>query len=377
MRYGRVLLPVLLTIAVGIVASFAIKKSAMRYVAPVLAGMGAYLAFDRGHYRDRRLWLLAGASAAAVGVFMLLTTETWVDRLEMSPISILSRALANPVASCSPFVVLLGLYCAAAGLLTKPELYLGNLYRSCLLSIVLLGPLVLAFFSYTPVRYYVPIVPAYLLLTVEWLHVGGWKNEAPSKSGWLLAVVVTALLALVAFHAGNALCQRVLAETALEKQTPHFSVLPWALVAALAAWRWRHLVFGRRGTSCAFAATALLLAAQSTHDLGSFFLFPSYRSSEIRAEISTLVGDGDTMGGDWAPFFALGTGIKALYINHVFNAPKRLREVAPKYYLYSEGYFPELRAKNVARTAGVSMSPALFRAKYIGRDVILYRVIYD
>jgi hypothetical protein len=376
-REGRVLLPVLLIIAVGTVASFAVKKSAMLYITPVLAGAGVYLAVKSRHYRDPKLWLLAGGAAAVLGVFMLLTTGIWAHRVEISPISILTRVLAHPIAACSPFVVLLGLVCATTGLLAKPELYLGNLYRGCLLSVVLLGPPLLAAFSYNPLRYYVPIVPAYILLAVEWLHLEGWKSAAPKRSGWILAVVVIALLALLAFHAGNVSYQWILGEDALAKRAPHLSLLPWALVVALAAWRWRHLVFNRRGTSYVVAAIALLLAVQSAYSLGSFFLFPSYRSGEIRAEISKLVGDGESMGGDWAPFFALGTGIKALYINHRINAPERLREVAPKYYLYNKGRFPELRPDKVARAAQVSMSPPLLRAKYIGRKVALYQVFYD
>jgi hypothetical protein len=377
----------LLIAGLGGLATFGIKRSAVLYFLPILAGFVVSVALDGKRARLPRTW-----AAGALGVLLLvayLTRDAWTWRLEVSVATLVSKIFVNqmtassvPESGSSVLLVFLGLLCAFHLLALRPRQVLGDPYRCALLAMATLAPALLGLFAYTPLRYYVPVLPAYVLLFLEWRSLAPWswqRNEDPKVA------VTTALpvLVLLIFVAGLAFNELVLYNVPLAiGDTPGISVpvfyrifLSIAILAAVGSWPLRHRFLSTRLVPIAVGALLLAATARDLWVVGRFLSTPSYQSREIARALEEIVGTSSSIAGDIAPFFALGTGMRALLIAPHANSPDLNRDLRYDFFEYSATNEGEA-TRRLLEESGVSLGPALYASEYAGRAISLHRVRY-
>ena len=150
-----------------VISAFGIKASALLYFLPVMATLGL-VSIVRLQDRLHRL-AVAALSAIILSALLIVFFDFWVPRLDMDLARILRESLASPAAWAHPVLFAAtflsigqSLYKDWQGMLSRP-------YRASLVAVCILGPLLLSLFSYNPLRYYVPLIPVFVLLVIDWL----------------------------------------------------------------------------------------------------------------------------------------------------------------------------------------------------------------
>jgi hypothetical protein len=374
--------------AVALTATFLIKRSAILYFVPPLCASVAAAALWSGRSRQMaRVWGPAALAFLALAAF--LTKRAWVWRLQIDPPATLRQVFVNPLtssttplASSSVLLVCLGMLCALLLLLRDPRKTLTDPYLCSLVAIITVGPILLALFPYNPLRYYVPILPAYVLIVVEWLAGAPWRAPKEGERSPLQHLGLP-LLAWLIFVCGVAVNEFVLHRLPVAiGETPGISMpifyrlfLPFSILLALASWPLRNRVLA--GRALALLAGVLLIAtlARDLWVVGRFLGAPSYRSREISAALVRIVGERDSVGGDIAPFFALGTRVRALPIAPHTNSMVDNPDLRVDYFQLSETN--EGRAiLDFERERGTRLGPSLYESSYAGRAVSLHRIHY-
>ncbi len=365
--------PVVATAFVGSVLTFGVKASALIYTVPVLIAMAVHpLLCTHGRLGSTQLRLL-GFSAIAVVMGAALTARQWLGYLG-DPIWQIGRDFVySPSLKYAFPVVALGLSAAAHGVLFQPSVYLLDPYRLALIALITAGPLLLAIFD-GEFRFFVPLLPAYFLIALEWLHLRSWANaqqeqvalSAKLVSFGLVALTLVAyLVAIDNWFGGQSLLSIGIV------------VIGVAMVAAWYVIRFRRVLIGSMAAAALLLAVAALALVQSVNVVGQFLFAPGYQAAEFREKLMTIVAPDESIGGDWAPFLALGTARRSLYINNVYNSPSKLREVRPTYFLHTEpAQTPALKLSNVRALRGVQLGSELASTTYNDRVVTLYRVRY-
>lgn len=377
--------PVVLALAIAsTLATFGIKHSAPLYFLPILFGLVLAVFYGRPRPRSVTIAIIT-AVALTGGITLAATHAIWWTRIQyLSPRAAIASILDNGLSSSSGFLVCVGLLCAFHVMLTRSVSILGNPYGAGLVALVLLGPVLVSFFPYHPLRYYIPLLPAFPLLALEWFHVRAWRESIPQRSSWFTTLICLIILVAAILNLARAINQQVLShiplmlgsEPGLSASAMYRVVVPVAAALAIGLWLARHRMFEDR---VVLGVVVILLAISTARDLymnGRFLLNPSYRSRGIAADIRRIVPPGSSIGGDWAPFFTLGSEIKALYLNERFNRGESVRLVRPDYYLFSDtGQSEEVRGE-LERLEGVTVGPAIYRARYAERDMALLPLTY-
>lgn len=382
MREGHGAVAIALAAGVALTLAFTVKHSALLVMGPVLLATVIHAA--RRTFDARTLRVIAAVLAVVAVVVLALTEDSWSFRMQLAPLGWLERLMEIPLAYASPFVLVAGWLCALHALLTRPRLWFNDLYRLCLVAIVMLGPLELALFWYNPLRYFVPFLPAYVLLVLEWVHLGGWKDALPRRVPLTVSLFVAGALACALYWSGLGILRLLALNPPYE---PLYFIEPrpnpelwWlaglALIAALAIWIGRSRVPQPTVTRSLAGVLALLFVVGNLYTLSSFWVAPSYRSTELRRELTSLIPEGSSLAGDWAPFLTLGTQIKPLYMNSRFNRPSRFGELRPDYLLYCETFDAKAVMDELAATPGVALSDPLLASTLNGRRVVLYALRY-
>jgi 4-amino-4-deoxy-L-arabinose transferase-like glycosyltransferase len=373
-----------ITLAAGValMLTFTVKQSALLVMGPVLLATVVYAA--RRTLDVRTLWIVGAVLAAGIMVVLTLTQSHWSFAMQLAPLGYLERLMDIPLAYASPFVLVAGWMCALHALLTRPRLWFDDLYRLCLIAIVVLGPLELALFWYNPLRYFVPFLPAYVLLVLEWVHLEGWREALPRRVALPVSLLAVGALACAVYWSGTGLVRLLALNPPYEplyflepRPNPELWLLTGlAVIAALGLWVGRARVLRPTAVRGISGALAVLFVAGNLYTLSAFWVAPSYRSTELRRELAQLIPAGSSLAGDWAPFITLGTQIKPLYMNSRFNRPSRFRELRPDYLLYCETFDAQVVMNELAQVPGVSLSAPLLSSTYNGRKVTLYAVRY-
>jgi 4-amino-4-deoxy-L-arabinose transferase-like glycosyltransferase len=375
-------LAIALALAVALILTFTVKQSALLVMGPVLLATIYYAA--RRKFDARTLWIVAAALAAGMVVVLSLTAHNWSPRMQLSPLGFVERLMDIPLAYASPFVLVAGWLCALHAFLTRPALWSNDLYRLCLIAIVVLGPLELALFWYNPLRYFVPLLPAYVLLVLEWVHLAGWRVALPRRVPPPVALLALVSLACALYWSGTGIVRLVASNPPYE---PLYFLEPrpnpglWILsglagLVAVGLWIKRSRMLHPTIVRGVGGILALLFVIGNLYTLGTFWLAPSYVSTELRKQLAVLMPEGSSLAGDWAPFLTLGTHIKPLYMNSTINRPSQFPGLRPDYLLYCETFDAEAVMDELNGVAGVSLGPPLLESTYNGRKVILYAIRY-
>jgi hypothetical protein len=370
------------------VAALGVKPSALAYFGPVVLALLVETFRSGGGFR--RGWALMLGILLAAGAVAMITRTFWVFRVSWN-VEVVRSVLLNPLSPSSGLLVAAGLLCVVHLGVCRPKAILEDSYRLCLASLIVLGPVLLAFVQPSPERYWVPLLPAYFLFVWEWLGARAWRLELPrASSGWTVgfAVAGLSLAALAIARVLDPLVRVSLggpigppvdtSPLAGAQPSPRFLIaIATAVILGTLSWRARHLLGGR----AAFGVVLALLGGslvQEAMAVSRFLLSPSYRSREIAAGLESVIADSESVAGDWAPFFALGTDIRALYMTSQINHPYRIDSLRPDYFLFCDSQSGDGRMirRFLEESKKVQLGPVLFESDYVGADVILYRLGY-
>jgi len=378
--HSRILIGI--TLGFLLVGTLGVKASTLLYFLPVLAALVVVL--RRRAPADRILVVTVPTLITAIALATYFHSS-WMPRLGQMDIPMIREWLASPLAQATPLLVGAGLLAAGHSLLLDWRSFLRDPYKAALLALMVGGPLLLAQFRYHPLRYYIPILPAYPLLTLEWLADRNWKRPIPEKVPAATAVVVVSLMAWGLIATGIGL-NRFALNLALPGNvaTPEFvgpvrvRVLAGsALALAILLWAGRRRLF-RSGV---WAVSILgLLSLSLSHDIwqdSKFLLGPDFSRQQISAEIEEILPGGASVAGEWAPLFAIGTDLEALYMNQVFNAPDRIGEVRPDFVLVSETSGMNDFLEQISMQPGVSVTDSTYESEYAGRRIAIYPIQYS
>ena len=366
-----------LLLIVGAFVSLTVKLTAAIYVLLIAAAALCYWA-DKERGRQKSVRIAALIAAAALALFVGLYFDTLQAKLGLSARNFLGRILDNPAVEAAPALSAFTAFCAAHGMLAASDRFRRDPYRLSLISLVLLGPILLALFSIHPLRYYVPLLPAQILLGLEWAAERMWREPIrllPHPA----AVLGWPALWLAVYQTVDGLLLAPMAERF--PQLGKASVCAVVTVAlVLLRWRWRHRLLAASSLRAGAAALALLTCVRAVSSVGAFLIDPSYRREEIRQALSRSIESGTLIAGDWAPLFALGTDLPAHYTRYNFVEDDRyFDKLRPSYYVYSESgwWTSQPILQTFERQQGVSLGQPVFEGSYAGRTVIVYRLLYD
>ena len=150
------------------------------------------------------------------------------------------------------------------------------------------------------------------------------------------------------------------------------------VAAAVSIWIYRRRLLSGRVFLGVVVVTLILGVSRDIYLVGRFLAYPSYRSREIAVALDRLVPAGQSIAGDWAPFFALGTDMKALRLGGGFNDPPRVptRELRPDFFLFSDTGEDERLLHLLAAEEGVALEAPVLETSYLDRRVALYPIRY-
>jgi hypothetical protein len=324
-----------------------------------------------------------------IGWLALFTKRLWATRVVLDPEVVILSNFLNPLSFSTVFIVSLGLFCLVQVLARDSRPVFRDPYRSALTGLAVVGPFLLSFFPYNPLRYYVPLLPAYVLLVLEWLHLRYWRRPANDDVRPLGMIVGIPLTAVTLFMIGQGVNHHILHNVPIALgETPGISksfieeyflvaFLPLSLAGAIFVWHFRDRVLTPKIVVRSFATLLFCSFVTDALMIGSFLLRPSFQSRIISSDLVDLIPEYGSVGGDWAPFLTLGTDIPAIYMYQEANAPSRLPELRPTHFLFSETWTSLRQLEGLQQEEKVKLGPPLYESSYIDRKVVLYPLIYS
>jgi hypothetical protein len=250
---------------------------------------------------------------------------------------------------------------------------------------MLLGPFMLAFFVYNPERYYVPLLPAYVLFFLEWMNTKSVLPHPRPQGKRRISILCYGLLVLIISYTVQAFNYVILRHTpfrigtepGLSENSLFLLALPVSLSFASLVWKYREQVLSRSLMVKYVAIVLVLGAVYNIFSITDFFLRPSHALSGITRKIETIVDPDSVIAGDWAPLVVLSSKLRGLYMNQAFNHPRRVRVLRPDYFLHSDVKISKSLKYLVLDQPGVSLGQPVLEAHYNRSKVVLYPIIYE
>jgi len=382
-RESSVWWPLAAALLVSPVLGFGLKLSALVYLAPIWFGLFVRAIVLRGLPRSPMVWAGLAFGGVGVAVMLVVTRGLWATRIGINPVGFVSNISASPLPVTGGFLVLAGWLAALHLAVTRTREVLTSPYRCALLSLALLGPLVFGLFAYDPPRYYVPILPAYALAVCEWFARNGRRIASPGRGWWMGLALVIGLA--VWFHAALRITNDlVLARLPIDageapglgRRAMFIAGVPLATIAAVVCWALRSRTLSGPVVQSAIVVSLVLWLAQSAARIGDFITAPRFAGDAIRSELVKVVPPQSSIIGDWAPFFALGTDLRPLYMNHMFNRAERIDALRPDYFVHSETADSEASRAVLRASESVTLGAPVLSGRYNDREVVIYPLEY-
>ncbi len=362
------MLPLIWLIIGGVAMSYSIKMTSLMYLAPVIVPISLLFLLSKSHLTKRNLGLLFAAILIALLALLVVTYNVWSARIDKSPLAYLYSVIENPLLITSPFLIIAGMLCAAHAIVYQPNSYLKSWYRVSLICMVVTAPFILSLFAYNPLRYFVPFLPAYILLVIEWLSTTQ-KDTTTKVIGYIKPAIGLVLLGLAMMYILTAF-----------KFNEYIQMRFLIIVGAglvLSLWYFRRFFFSRNIAMLTISSLVAFSVFHGIYFIGSFIINPTYHSNEMREQLSHIVKEDEVVAGGWAPFLTLGTPIKTLYSNLIFNPVRSLKIIKPNYYLYSETPNVMEAFEIIKADPEISIGKPIDLGKYNQTKVVLYRLSYN
>jgi hypothetical protein len=138
-----------------------------------------------------------------------------------------------------------------------------------------------------------------------------------------------------------------------------------------AGWLARPRLFRALIVGLLVAAFGIGIAEQSRT-----LLSPAFDAERIRGELVGLVGEDESVGGDWAPILTIGTGLRSLYVNEWYNPPGTFQKLRPDYFLFAQSWHDERNVKAIESDSLISLGEPVPLGTMLGNEIRLYPIIY-
>ncbi|MEJ1356197.1 MAG: hypothetical protein RPU34_17060 [Candidatus Sedimenticola sp. (ex Thyasira tokunagai)] len=368
-------------LAVGLGASFLVKASAGIYLFPAIA----FICINEVSERKKNIWFFL-LVLNIIALFIFSTQSILPQRLYSGitfspPINI----FYNRIHELSPLIqlvaylsIVLLLYCKGWKELKK------NRYQISLVVIVVITPLLLGLFSYNPTRYYLPIIPAAVLITIEALVT--WRSyplkieaNGADIQTWLAIAFMCLPVAVcsqgftidyVIPYLPTPLNEDLRISVGMQKK-----LLPFITVALLMLAFSTRKSLGNLIHAAVVFGISVHLVMNATMQITTLRT-PTFRSAEVISKLEQIVGDNEVVGGDWAPFFSAGTNIRALYMEKYFNGAEDILILKPSFFLHSHVPNDEINLELLEKNPLVAVGPATALGQYHQRPIHLYTLTY-
>jgi hypothetical protein len=363
-----------------------LKLSVALYLLPPIAALSLGWLTASVRSVAARVTLVSAALIAAAGSLAYTHDAWWMDRITLaSPVEFLQRLLLNPLADLTPLSLFLGYSVLSHLLITRPQRIFSDPFRLSLASIIIGVPIIFALlFSYAPPRYYVAVVPACLLLTGDWFRAKDWRLTPDRSLKPICAFLAVSISSLALFFGLRAADYAILTRLPLELgDEPGVSGIamfrylapatPLVSVALIAA-RFR-LLAPARTLSIALLAVVFTIALGSLEAIRTLAT-PAHLADSLRAKLTASLPPDIVVAGDWAPFFALGTPLRALYVNDKFNSAKRFSELKPDYFLDGNTRSDVLTRQAVVADPQITLGRPSHAGTYLGHQLRLWPLSY-
>ncbi len=379
-RFALVALPSL------VLATLGIKVQAPAYFVGPFVGFGLWWWTRPGRSVSARWGTFAVTAVAAVAALYVLRELIFSRVLGIGPETSAWEILltfVNPMHFPSALLLAASALAAVHLLLRRPEAF-DDPFVCILTAVVAVGPWALGVFSYDPLRYYAPLVPAHLLLVAEWVRCRPWegRTEPPRGAGMALAILLAAQGLFAVAQAVNLFLLeniplRLGADPGLSEEAALAVAGPIALLVSAAVLT-RKLVWAERWLPRLVVASLVGTLLWSVVFASRILVWPQYQLLELAQEIHEVVPGDATFGGDWAPLFALGSEIPTLHVTSSGNLPFGMKDLGIDYYLHSDTEIVGRDLWHVLETlrGEIILGEPLLTSEYIERRVRLFRVSY-
>lgn len=324
-------------VAGGITAAF-VKASSLLYVIPAAALLVLVELISQKQLR-RGLLLALPIVVVTLGTVIWTARDLWIEKLDPAQLLLFWRHfLLNPIPEIAPMLLTGTLVALLLAVRTSLNWLLESPYRLLLVGIALGSPLLLSLFKYQPPRFFVPMVPACLLLILEALRsppVADTASIIQSARWWSTALEVLLLICLAIFGMRDLNHAILVHLPAFAGEDPGISdptllkllgvVAPVLIALYYLFSRQLHKNLFRT----ALIASLLLALLPSSLHIHRALTQPDYRIRAISEKIETLVTPEQSVAGLIAPLFTTDNEIRPLYVN--------------SRWLNQAEYFPQLR----------------------------------
>ena len=374
-------------ICMAIPAIFYIKLTAIVYMSPVVLCLALVSLRDRMSMLThiRKYMIAMSVIVVLICAILYLYQDVWIHKLNLSGVLARPQKLfLNPMHTLSPLALILAYIVLLELLIRQPEAIFGDGYRLSLASLVVLVPIIFSIFFYHPSRYYVPIIPAALLLVIERLSL-----ELPEKTEvrfqWfslnsLLAAIVFLALAMAVLTSLN---YNIISNLPIKIGDDPGISLPALLklyplfIAFFAVFIF---IVARRYWSRISSDLYIILAGlHILIGLGisiAAVAYPDYEGHEITNRIMQHVKPDESMGGDWAPYFAANTELHVLYMRPDMNSPARIMNLRPDYFLNSDTPYDRASFAGLLDINTISIGEAEPLGTFRGNAISLHSISY-
>lgn len=368
-----------------LIAMFTVKLSAILYCVPSIIALSYVFIIDsvRGNARKPLYFTIFGL---VVLIAAFITSKTWMHRIPLDALlHVPEKFLLNPMPDLSILALLLGYGCVLHLLLVKPKALYENLYRLLLTVTIIFTPIILALFKYNPPRYYVVIIPACLLLLVEWVYMRPWLSQKD-----ISLTLKQKVLAAIIFIPFSMFLLRAINMLVLENipynigDDPGISLpglyrlFPFFLIGLSA------LVYFRRTKSVVVLGFLIPVFATIQFVSGvivqaNVLTHPSYESQKIRSALGHIMTDSESVAGDWAAFFTAEAPIRSFYMSKSINVPDAMHiaDIKPDYFLHSDSPFDPMSLELLESNDSITLSEPKLLGTYMGNEIQLYKVSYQ
>lgn len=361
-----------------------VKRSAMVYLLPPIMAVSFYALFGQRQNIIRNIPYMAVIAAVVVSLAFIMR-ESWLSHLNPDAILYSPKTLLlNPMPDLSPLALFLGYSCILHILLVKPEHIYNNLYRLSLVAVVVGGPIILSLFVKHPPRYFVAIVPACLLLTLEWVHLRAWKLPAKDTFTLLQKIAIFTvfiIFSMMLMRASEILGLRNLPFTIGEDpgidKSMLLKLLPIPVIGLYLVYRMNR-VFTVRALGLAIPLFATVSIATGIYGQSSFLLRPSYDSQIIRSELNEILHQDESVAGDWAAFFTAEAPLRSFYMSRGINFPypDHIEKIRPDYFLSSNTSHDIKSLDALNKNEIIKLGEPRDIGSYMGHTVSIYPVNY-
>ncbi len=368
-------------------AFFYLKKTILVYASPsVLALMFNWM--RKSLFKTIPAWISLSIISllGCILLTVLIYTNPWIlGQINTAAFSYGPQSLfLNPIHTLSPLALVMSYIVLLELLLRKPSAILNDNYRFCLAAIVLLAPMAFALFTYNYPRYYIPIIPAAILLLVERLTIQlpdtYYQKHTSNILQWFMIVITffaltMAVLAFVNFYFLNNIPLNIGGDPGLS-DIGLYKVFPFACIAfILFLYFFVRPFWIKYGTPV--IVTLMIVHITLGLSMDSFAVFqPAYQSKNIQSKLVSIVGPNGIVGGDWAPFFATDTSLKILYMRPDFNNGTLASKLRPDYFLDSTSIYDKRTLTQLRANKKLRLSSAIPLGVYANHAISLHPIIY-